>query len=270
MKKTNKKNSLLVTGAMFAAAAVLLVTGTVGVARSAPRYESEVYSTQVEMYDIGVTLVEQSGSGAAKDVAYRDYTYTSLDSASGTSRDSSGGWSMGSTPLLEDLLGEGESLKLATPYNEVLSVRNTGSINEYVRVSVYKYWTTADGEKVDNSVQISPNTVPADLIDLNFVEGSWTIDTASSTTERTVLYYNGLLAPGESTPAFTDTLTIYMPQALANVTTTEAEDGKIVTTYDYGEYQFHIEARVDAIQDHNAHDAAMSVWGKDFLGLPND
>ena len=110
-------------------------------------------------------------------------------------------------------------------------------------------------------------TLSPDLIDLNLTEGSgWVMDEAASTAERTVLYYTRALAPGESTPALSDTLRID-PAVMTKVTETVTEDENgyktIETSYDYDGYQFRIEAEADAVQTHNAEDAIKSAWGVD-------
>ena len=137
-----------------------------------------------------------------------------------------------------------------------VNVKNTGTINQYVRVSVYKYWLDADGNKMQN---VSP-----DLIDLHLTENGWIVDENSSTPERTVLYYSKLLNSGETSKAFADTLSID-PQVATKVTqTTATENGytTITTTYDYDGLQFCVEASVDAVQEHNAEDAILSAWGR--------
>ena len=63
---------------------------------------------------------------------------------------------------------------------EELAVINNDAINEYVRVTVYKYWEK-DGEK---AVDLDPS-----LINLHFVTGAWVIDEEASPSERPVLYY---------------------------------------------------------------------------------
>ena len=63
LKKVMKgrKGTFLLLGA-----AVLLLAGSaVGSARAALTYYSENYTAQMEMYDIGVTLVEESAISAA-------------------------------------------------------------------------------------------------------------------------------------------------------------------------------------------------------------
>ena len=64
-----KKGTLL----LGAAAGILLLSSAIGSTKAALTYFSENYTAQVEMKDIGVTLVETSAQGS-KDISSRDYT----------------------------------------------------------------------------------------------------------------------------------------------------------------------------------------------------
>lgn len=240
--------SPLVTIGSFALAAGLLAFSSVGGARAALTYYSETYSSRVEMFDIGVSLLE---NGTA--VSWRNYDSKTAD----------GTWEDNTGELLGNMLPEGEKLKLGKTYPEVLTVQNSGTINQYVRVSIYKYWLSAEDE---NGERTKLQTLSPDLIDLNFVNlgTDWTIDTEASTPERTVLYYNRLLNSGDVTPALTDTLTIDDSLAVNVTQTKEVSDGytTITTVYDYNGVKFCIEAEVDAVQEHNAEAAIWSAWGR--------
>ncbi len=223
---------------LFLFAAVLLVVGGIGTATASPLIKSEYYSGGVEMYDIGVTLCE---NGEA--VSSRNYTknerYVTEESYA---------------PLLATIVPEGEQFHMGQTYSEVLTVKNTGNIDEYVRATVYKYWMDENGKKL--------TTLSPDMIDLNLVTGSgWIEDETLSTTERTVLYYREILPIGEETQAFSDTLTVSGTLPF-KVTQTE-KDGVITTKYDYENVTFQIEVHVDAVQTHNAAAAIKSAWGCD-------
>ena len=211
-KKVLSKPS--VTAGAFVMAAGLLLFSGVGGARAALNYYSETYSGRVQLQDIGVTLTENG-----ENVSWRNYT-------------EDGSWDQNTGTLLTNLLAEGESVNPGQKYDEVLAVKNTGTINQYVRVSVYKYWLIADEN--------------------------------SSTPERTVLYYSKLLNSGETSTPFADTLTIDTQVATKVTQTTATENGytTITTTYDYDGLQFCVEASVDAVQEHNAEDAILSAWGR--------
>lgn len=231
-----------VTIAAFILAAVLLLFSTVGGANAALTYFSEAYTSRVQTDNIGVTLRENG-----EEVAYRDYGEAS-----------DGSWNENMGALLENMLDEGEAFKLGTVYNEELDVFNSGTINQYVRVSIRKYWMDAEGNKL--------TTLSPELIHLNLVNvgSDWIIDEEASTEERTVLYYTKLLQAGESTSLLADGLSIDGIIA-TKVTQTEEKDGiytTVTTVYDYDGVQFCIEARADAVQEHNAEAAILSAWGR--------
>ena len=77
------------------------------------------------------------------------------------------------------MLAEGEKVQLGRAYPEALTVRNSGSIDEYVRVAVSCYWVDAAGNKMP---ALSPR-----LIGLHLLTGGngWTEDAAAATPEET-------------------------------------------------------------------------------------
>ncbi|MDO5132966.1 MAG: hypothetical protein Q4D81_08285, partial [Eubacteriales bacterium] len=288
MKKIRKwLASPAVTVFLFVAAAGLLLFATIGAAFAAGLIKSQTYKGHVEVYDIGVSLMEKSAHDEeARRVAYRDYVKNSADE-----------WD--ETPgtvgvLLENLLDHTtddkgkinytEAILPGKAYTEEISVKNTGTIDQYVRLTVYKYWTDPDGNKVFTAAEgksAKGNTTQGlspDLIHLEYVnqddgtgKGDWIRDTMASTEteERTVFYYNKLLKSGEDTTKtpLTSTLTIdpmVATKATQKTVETSEEGYKIIrTTFDYDGWRFNIEVRVDAVQDHNAVDAIKSAWGRD-------
>ncbi len=253
---------------MFLLAVVMLLSGSIGGAQAALTYFSETYSSQVQMYDIGVSLLENG-----EPVSWRNYK-----------KEANGDWDEQTGVLLANMLGEGESLQLGRTYPERLNVRNSGTINQYVRVTIYKYWMINEAgegeepryEKSLGSQALDPSWIRLHLLCDKTAEGSkWLLDEEASTPERTVLYYSDLLYSAANaaegpfeTEDFADTLTI--DGALANKVSQSTEvvnrEGvnytRITTTYDYDGVQFQIEARVDAVQEHNAEAAAWSAWGR--------
>lgn len=213
--------------AAFILAVGLLLFASIGGAKATISYLSEKYASsgRVSMQDIGVSLMENGNR-----VSWRDYDA----SADGT-------WNESTGVLLENMIEEGKDVCLDKPYDEVLSVLNSGSINQYVRVSIFKYWTDENGNKL---FELDPS-----YIDLNLINSeNWLLDQSASTQERTVLYYRPLLENGMETVAFADKLTI---------------DGALADQPDvYDGAKFWIDIQVDAIQEHNAEDVVMSVWGK--------
>lgn len=231
----------------FGMAAIFIGFSTIGGARAALTYYSETYASQVEMHDIGVSLMENNVN-----VSTRDYFYEVAD----------GTWSEHTGVLLGKMLAKDEKLVLGKPYKEELAVLNSGTIDTYVRVTIYKYWVDADGNK---SRVIDPAMIELSLTNIAGMSSGnqcWIEDTTAATAERTVLYYNRLLKSGEVSPIFSDTIKIN-DRIASNVSTSVKEDGTIISTYDYNGYQFVLEADVDSVQDHNAQDAILSAWGKE-------
>lgn len=241
MSKLRKFLTPGVTLGIFVLAVILLLVSSIGGTRAALTYFSDTYASRVQMYDIGVTLLENN-----EPVSWRDYQ----SAGDGTWDENTGELLL---PLKKDLEEKNEDFKLGVKYPEELSVLNSGTINQYVRVTIYKYWLNEDGEK---DQLLSP-----DLIHLNFVNlnNHWTLDETSSTAERTVLYYNELLPSGQMTEPFTDTLSI--DGALGAKVRQIVEGNTITTVYEYDGYSFEILAVVDAVQEHNAADAMRSAWG---------
>lgn len=139
MKRRKYKKGLLpggkVTALLLAAAVLLLAAGGIGSASAALTYYSENYTAEMAMYDIGVTLTETSAAGT-KDISSRDYT------------GSGDVWNESQGVLLENMLDETDGkLRLGRKYQEELAVKNSGNIDEYVRVRIYRCWTKEDGTK---------------------------------------------------------------------------------------------------------------------------
>ena len=226
-----------VTAVLFALALLLLGSGTVGGARAALNIQSEYYNSEVELNDIGVALIEKQADDSFKVVAGKNAL-------------------MGETSQIGAAIKADGKLLPGKTYSEVLAVRNTAEINEYVRVSVFKYWQDANGNKVPE--------MDSKWIKLGFVTGNgWTIDTSSTTEERTMLYYGTDIAPGMDTTPFLSTVTIDDTVLTKVSQSTSVENGVTVirTTYIYNGNRFCIEVLVDGVQDHNADQAKLSAWG---------
>lgn len=246
MKKISKiLFSPAVTMLAFVLAAGLLLFGSIGGTQAALTYFSETYSSRMQMYDIGVTLLENG-----KRVSWRDYDYENAD----------GTWDehiIGE--LLGNMLAENERVQVDRAYTERLNVYNSGTINQYVRVSVYRFWLVEN----ERGEWVKAQDLDPSLIDLHYVNlgTSWLEDVDSRTTERTVLYYNRLLDAGTETPLFADTLTIDGAVA-RQVEQTTLQDGTTRNIYTYQGARFCLDVRVDAVQENNANDAILSAWGK--------
>lgn len=244
MKKALKFGSPVLTVALFAVAGILLLGSSIGGARAALTYFSEIYASQIEMYDIGVTLVENG-----KDVSKRDYKAYS-----------DGKWNESTGELLagrwqSDIYPDKEPIQLGRAYDEVISAKNSGTIDEYVRISLYTYWVK-DGKKLTD---LSPELIELHPDDATFGK-DWLLDEEASTPERKVYYYSKILPTGATSSPLTDKLTV--SGLVASKVTQTIEGNRIITSYDYDGVEFKIEAEVDAVQTHNAVDAIWSAWGR--------
>ena len=229
MKKSSKITLAIV--ALFAAAAVLIGLGGVGVARAAIAATSDVYVSDIEMKSIGITLNEND------EVA---------------------------TELLTQL--PRDTFTLGTKYDEKLTVTNSSSIDEYVRVVIDLYWENTDGSK---NTELEPQLIGLSLTDdgswVDDLEANgWIVDPESSyvkgTGEQMVLYYKQILPVGETSAEISNFIRVDNSIASA-VEQTVNEDGTVTTTYKYDGISFGIDIQADAVQTHNAQDAILSAWG---------
>lgn len=257
---------------LFVLAAGLLLFSTIGGARAAFIAVSQTYAGHLEMYDIGVSLLEKcEGDEEAREVATRrSYSKNTED----TFVDEE------SKPLLEgaNFLGTDSTGKInnflpGKVYKEEISVANTGNIDEYVRVTLYRYWIDASGNKnfTSNAKGTSTQGLAPELIKLELANtDSWLFDNDvvekdSKTEEKMVFYYNKVLKAGESLENLPLCKSLSIDKSIADKCTQyTSEDGHTITTvYDYDGWSFCLEAQVDAVQDHNAKDAIKSAWGVD-------
>ena len=223
--KKKKKSFPKKSALLLTASALLLIGSTVGSTRAALTYYSENYSAQIEMQSIGVSLLENGDV-----VSSQDFTSKNQQEVK-------------DGELLTGLLGKNEKFAPGKKYKEELSVQNSGNIDTFVRVILTKSWQDKEGKK---NTTLSP-----DLIELNFLTANgWVVADQQTTDERTVLYYTKAVKAGDTTPALSDV-------------EKTVKDNTITYTYKYGDYTFHIDAEVDAVQTHNAKDAIKSAWGVD-------
>lgn len=231
-----------VTAVLFALALLLLGSSTVGGARAALNIQSEYYNSEVEVLDIGVALVEDQGEGGIQNFVV----------VSGK-----GGLMGIDSPIAKMIKADGK-LYAEKAYPETLAVRNTAKINEYVRVEVYKYWLDENGNKYPD--------MDSSWIRLNFgKDNGWTIDdtAGSSTEERTILYYSEILAPGEDTTPFLESIVIdKQATRIVEESQLTANNTQVIKwEYVYNGKQFCLEVLVDGVQDHNVDHAKLSAWG---------
>ena len=238
-----KKKKL--TYLMLALAVLLLLGSTVGSTRAALTYYSDNYVAEITVSQIGVSLLENG-----EVVSSRDYNKNEWKVSTNKGDSSTGG------ALLLNMLGQDEKLALNKKYDEKLTVKNSGSIDEYVRVRIYRYWMK-DGKKV--------TTLSPDFIDLNLVNTDRWIKNPNNTPECVELFYKGILPAGKETKPFADTIQI--DGRLALEVSVETKGDTVTTTYKYDGVEFHVDIEVDAVQTHNAQDAIKSAWGIDASSL---
>lgn len=158
------------------AVGLLLGTGVEGT-RAVLNQESSPFHANVEVASIDVALLENGSL-----VANNGYN---------------GGNPSGELKLPEIVDGKA---KLGYKYPEELSVQNTGSISQFVRVTVLKYWKEKGSDK---RIDLDPS-----YIVLEETNDGWVKDANASTSEREVFYYLPVLEPGQTTPALSSTLSI--------------------------------------------------------------
>lgn len=271
-KKSWKKGTIL-TAAMLTVALGLLGASVVGSSRAALTYFSDVYGARVSMDHIGVTL-EQNDLNSDLDESSRvSWRYYNDDDNS----DEQENWDEHTGELVKNILQQTDGeLKIGHRYDEWLRVRNSGTIPEYVRVTIYRYWETKDASGV---YEKAPE-LDSDLIKLNLINSDvWQEDKSARTEERRVLYYtgtgvskssdeSGVLLVGVETEPFSDWLEIQDEPVEAAVTKYESTDENgntvITTEYDYDDARFVLKVDVEAVQNNNArttNGAMISAWG---------
>ena len=232
MKKLNKLTAILLV-----VSAVLLLSSAIGSTRAALTYYSDNYVAQVDVNQIGVSLIENG-----EVIVATSYGQTDDNEAAYKGK----------------LLTGIKDFSLGKTYQEELAVGNNGTIDSYVRVILTKSWVDAEGKK--------DTTLDPALIKLNLTGNGWVEDQEASTTERTVLYYTDILAVGETTSLFADAFKVdesLSTKVYETVTTDENGYTTIKYEYVYDGYTFFLEAEVNAVQTHNAEDAIKSAWGVD-------
>ncbi len=251
-----KKTSLLFI-ALIGLISILLVFTTVGGVNAALQIKSDAYNSEFAMKDIGITLQEKGEKDSDFiDVGWRNYIINN----------DQGQWNKGNQELFSSI----NPIEYGRQYSEQFRVVNSGTIDEYVRVKIYKYWLNADDTK---NYQLDPSLIvlklgDTELKDLKGENNGWIVDSGETTTERVTMYYTMPIANGKATGLFADSLTIDISvgELTKNVVKEETIDDVTYTTYSFtGKYDgkyFCVEMEADAIQTHNVDKAIKSVWGR--------
>lgn len=260
MKKIRR--SPVVAGLLFLLAVVLLFAGSVGGTQAALQIYSSDYISAFELDHIGITLYENGTP-----VSFRNYGDAA---ASGFTEKQDG-------DLVLKTLEDDPSFQIGRKYPFVITCKNTGTIDHYLRVTVYKYWVqvgegekfglkgwfhglSSNTEKLLDEEKHSPATIH---LGYNGSEGyntsAWAKDPDSSTAERDVYYYTGILPVGGETAPLFDTL--WVDSSVAKSVITETVGSLTTYTYAYDGYGFVVQTEADAVQTHNAKAAIRSAWG---------
>jgi len=254
------------TTALLIAAALLLGAGTVTGARAAFTAQSDDYRAQFYVNHLAVHLLENGKDvcGGANTIDGSTKVTGALATSLGYSKD-----------------GDSETLGTVDPgrdYREEIAAENGRDVEQYVRLTVRKYWLKQDENgKTVKATDLSPALIKLTYDGSDYNDSKWVL--GESSTESATYYYRTKLSGGGTTEPLFDTLTIdksvipdmHMPtdaelrsdKYADYVTVTETNDGATVYTYNYkyDGYTFYIEADVQAIQTHNAQDAIHSQWG---------
>ena len=272
MKKFWRSTAMTVL--LFLLAAGLLSVGVVGGTQAALTIRSNNYYSAFDLDHIGVALLEDTTP-----VAWRTYT-SAVNGEPNKQLDGQ---------LTLDL-GDDKEVKLGKQYPMPVAAQNTGTIDQYVRVTIHKYWVAdaqdvvekgefhGNGTKIINDIY-RPEYIQLGYngVDNTFNTSNWIRDPGASTPEREVYYYNGILAPGAtSAPLFNNiSISTDVTQNAVVTVTTEGGVTKTVYTYAYDGYGFVIQAEVDAVQTHHARAAINSAWGTSAailnqMGVPTE
>lgn len=207
------------TVALLAAAILLLSSGGFIGVKALPNVQGNNYDAALELDEISVQLLENGN------------------------------------PVGDDgLLAGITNAKPGMTYQENISVKNTGTAPEFVRLVVRKYWT-----KNGKDTTLNPS-----LIELG-LKSDWTENTKEATTEMSVYYLTSQLGVGETSQVI-ETVRVdgIVLTDGKKVEKEKVGDKTIYTyTYKYDGYAFNIEAEAQAVQTHNANDAIKSIWGVD-------
>ncbi len=225
----SKKRYATVTTLLLVVAIGLLLFSTIGSARAALEIQSSVISSKIAYKQIGLSVGDPKGAVVTA-----------------------------------------KNLTPGKAYDVSVSVSNPGGekyIDEYVRVTVYKYFVDKDPDKND------PATGKAKELDASMIKldpgSGWKEDKSLATDERAVYYRTSPVKRGSGV-SFLKSLKIddsitSIDKDPDNVTYT-IEGGVITTTYKYDGAEDHLEIVADGVQSHNASDAMLSAWGKSYVG----
>lgn len=231
MKKKKILSFGIPASALFAAAGLLFAGSAVGSTRAALNIYGDEYQTTLEVPKLDVALERQDG----------EEVYRAVEG----------------NALLSEVGEDDAEAVIGKTYSEKLRVSNTGELDSYVRVRIYRSWVDDEKEPIQS---LAPELIELDLAeDSGWVEGA----ESGGSEEMTVLYYMAPLKAGESTPDFmtgyrisngvwkkvNENGYVYGGAALGDKTAPSGPD-------------FKLEVEVDSVQAIGGSEAIMSAWGR--------
>ena len=274
--KIKGKTISIRTLALMAALLLCLTSGGVMASKAQLAIFSDDYIADFELDHLQVHLMEngvdvchgendmitvhREDNGGAKKEKYRGNLLEYMGYTNDTHFGSEAAYRLGTPGTVEP----------GRTYDEKICARNGQNIDQYVRLTVRKYWVDPEGRK---ATYLSP-----DLIHLTYNgkacnTEAWQINPREHTAESDTYYLTRILKAEETSPLLFNELTI--DKSIVdneNLTRTETREGnKIVYhyEYDYDGYKFFLEADVQAIQTHNANAAIDSLWGVGNVSATN-
>jgi len=219
------------TIALFAAALVLLVSGGTMGTKAALNITGVPYEEAIQTDEVLVQITENGKQVGVKELSDESTIFTSVP----------------------------EKFEPGKKYDANVGVTNAGTVDEYVRVVVHKYWLK-DGKK---SLALSPSYIEP------IAASNWKVVSGASSdkeTETAIYYYQGKLGGGASADLFTGIRINEKVLTNGRVKTEESTVGNVKVInyiYEYDGLTFVVEAEAQAVQTHNADKAIKSVWGVD-------
>lgn len=144
-------------------------------------------------------------------------------------------------------------------YTEKISAKNTGNVEEFVRIIVKKYWKDADGKRID----LDPGLIKLSYADQDYNKEKWVIDPSETTKEQTIYYYKVPLAEGEETDILFDG--IKADASIAEKYELSKDGNKITASYDYDGITFGVDMTVQSVQTAAGAAAVRSTWGNENI-----
>lgn len=239
MKKLKTKNKIIII--VLILVIIIILIEIINNIQNIKKINTELLAAgTIYMENIGVSIVENNNI-----VAWRNYG-------------DSGQWNENKGNLFYKMIGEGENLVIGKKYANEIKIRNTGAIDEYVRVTINKNWV----DESENIIRmLEPQRIELQIPDES---SNWIKDENSSNNSKTIFYYKKPLLKGQDTEPILNAIKI-SPNTINNYTYTKAvtADGEIITTKNnYDGIRFKIDIEVAAVQNNNAEDAILSAWGK--------